>query len=102
MRPSLSMRLIALFFLTASAQIEEFEPGPCDMNNPESVCRDVVDSSGCWNGVVGANGSGTAGEADANKLWKCVEGGKDVMCQCYGCDRGLNIYFQRNKLCAAP
>ena len=49
------------------------------MNTPDTVCRDVVDSSGCWNRVVGPNGSGTATEVEAKRLWECVPGGKDTV-----------------------
>ncbi|KAM7188811.1 hypothetical protein V8F20_010421 [Naviculisporaceae sp. PSN 640] len=68
----------------------------------DTVCRDVVDSSGCWNRIVGPNGSGTATEKDKLGLWACVPGGKDTMCQCYGCDSGLDKYFIRNELCVGP
>lgn len=49
--------------------------GPCPMTRYDSEpCRDVVDSSGCWNFIIGPDGGGSADRAD--ELWDCVPGGK--------------------------
>ncbi|KAK4185958.1 hypothetical protein QBC35DRAFT_287156 [Podospora australis] len=73
--------------------------GPCPVTKDNAdVCRDMIDSSGCWNGIIGANGDGNA--TNAERLWTCVPGGKKNMCECYGCDWGLDRFITKHQLCA--
>jgi hypothetical protein len=52
--------------------------GPCPMTRYNSEpCRDMLDSSACWNGIIGPNGGGNADRAE--QLWNCVPGGKEYV-----------------------
>ncbi|KAK0669250.1 hypothetical protein QBC41DRAFT_336946 [Cercophora samala] len=75
--------------------------GPCPVTATDvETCRDMIDASACWNGIIGANGDGSS--QNAERLWNCVPGGKKNMCECYGCDWGLDRYVTRYKLCDEP
>ncbi|KAK4460096.1 hypothetical protein QBC42DRAFT_298899 [Cladorrhinum samala] len=75
--------------------------GPCPITaTTVEPCRDMLDSSACWNGIIGRNGDGSADRAA--QLWNCVPGGKKNMCECYGCDWGLDRYVTRLNLCVEP
>lgn len=52
--------------------------GPCPMTRYDSEpCRDLLDSSACWNGIIGPDGQGGAERAE--RLWDCVPGGKEYV-----------------------
>lgn len=49
--------------------------GPCPVTATNvETCRDMIDASACWNGIIGANGDGSS--QNAERLWTCVPGGK--------------------------
>lgn len=53
--------------------------GPCPITaTTVEPCRDMLDSSACWNGIIGRNGDGSGDRAA--QLWNCVPGGKKNVC----------------------
>ncbi|GAB1312469.1 hypothetical protein MFIFM68171_02679 [Madurella fahalii] len=80
--------LFSLALATPTLQLRAAS-GPCPMTKDNSEpCRDMLDSSACWNGIIGPDGGGS--DERAEQLWDCVPGGKEYMCGCYGCDSGLD------------
>ncbi|KAK4170525.1 hypothetical protein QBC43DRAFT_365299 [Cladorrhinum sp. PSN259] len=99
--PNLLLLTLIPGSLASLAQHRRIVTGPCPITaTTVEPCRDMMDSSACWNGIIGRNGEGS--EARAEQLWNCVPGGKKNMCECYGCDWGLDRYVTRLNLCAAP
>ncbi|KAI2614097.1 uncharacterized protein GGS25DRAFT_516950 [Hypoxylon fragiforme] len=73
-----------------------FADGPCD----PTVCEEVTSSDGvfCWMPIVlgWENAS-----ADPKDVLACASS-PEVMCQCYGCEPGLERLITENNLCPAP
>lgn len=69
--------LFSLALATPTLQLRDTS-GPCPMTRYNSEpCRDMLDSSACWNGIIGADGGGSAERAE--QLWDCVPGGKEYV-----------------------
>ncbi|KAI1371239.1 hypothetical protein F4677DRAFT_436331 [Hypoxylon crocopeplum] len=70
--------------------------GPCDVD----ACAEVTGSEGvfCWMPIVlgweGAN-------QDPKGVFDCVSS-PDIMCNCYGCESGLEKLITDNSLCPVP
>jgi len=107
MRAFLSLLIIlpASVFQLVGAQADP-DQGPC----PIEPCREIIDSSSCWNDAKGKN--------DTKGIFNCVDNGVVAgskvgnfftsnqaantiqMCQCYGCDYLLKEFVKKNKLCS--
>ncbi|KAH6844527.1 hypothetical protein B0I37DRAFT_446555 [Chaetomium sp. MPI-CAGE-AT-0009] len=64
-----------LFCLTSLAlgAPQAIDYGPCDYNgNPD--CKEIMDNTACFLQPVGAE-----------EIFKCISGGRDGVCRCYGC-----------------
>ncbi|KAI6086108.1 hypothetical protein F4821DRAFT_260402 [Hypoxylon rubiginosum] len=73
-----------------------FAAGPCDI----SACTEVTSSEGvfCWMPIVlGWEGA----SADPADVMGCVSS-PEIMCNCYGCEPGLENLITSNNLCPAP
>ncbi|KAK4149142.1 hypothetical protein C8A00DRAFT_38263 [Chaetomidium leptoderma] len=47
--------------------------GPCDYNGNDN-CKEIMDSTACFLQPKGAD-----------EIFKCISGGRDGVCACYGC-----------------
>ncbi|KAK3345846.1 hypothetical protein B0T25DRAFT_571002 [Lasiosphaeria hispida] len=72
MRVSCSLRLLPCLAALVLA-LPQIDYGPCDYNGNEN-CADIMDNTACF-----------LNPKDANSLFKCIPGGKEGVCACYGC-----------------
>ncbi|KAK3303043.1 uncharacterized protein B0T15DRAFT_538927 [Chaetomium strumarium] len=63
--------LSCLVAVTLAAPAVDY--GPCDYNGNDN-CKEIMDNTACFLNPKGAD-----------EIFKCISGGRDGVCACYGC-----------------